>query len=147
MTTVAYTKGVLAFDSKASSGGQHAGWVMKGKKTNKYLIAACGSCEDIQAFMDWMESGGKQEDKKTYGLDRDVDINALVIDKKTRVYQYEGRLYPYVIEADIHALGSGREYAIGAMAAGSSAQQAVRIASKYDSGTGGAVKTLYWDKK
>ena len=40
------------------------------------------------------------------------------------------------------AIGSGREYAIGAMAQGADAEQAVAIAARFDPYTGGAIKTV-----
>ncbi len=146
MTTVAYKNGVLAFDSKVSSSGVHVGWMVKGRKTSKYLIAGCGACEDLQAFIDWMVSGGAQEDKKKYGLDREVDLAAIVINKKGKVLHYESRLYPYEINSELHAVGSGADIAIGAMAFGATSSQAVKIASKFDVATGGTIKDLSWNK-
>lgn len=148
MTTIAYKDGKLAFDSKVTAGGTHTGFMTKGKKTSKFLIAGCGSCEDLQAFIDWMDAGGVVADKKLFGLaDREVDMAALVVNKKNMVFHYEGRLYPYEVNSEYHAMGSGADFALGAMASGSSAQQAVRIASKLDTSTGGVVKELSWGKK
>ena len=50
---------------------------------------------------------------------------------------------PYPVKLSLpNALGTGCEYAIGAMAAGTSAEEAVRIAARYDTNTGGEVITL-----
>lgn len=114
----------------------------KGRKTKKYLIAGCGACEDVEAVLDWVEAGAIQEDKKKFGLDRDVDVSAISVDKKGVVRHYCGRLYPYKVQAPFHASGSGAHLAIGAMAHGATAVQAVKIAAQFDSGTGGKVNCL-----
>lgn len=144
MTTVAFKRGVLAFDSKVTAGDLIFGSTSKGKKTKKFIMAACGSVEDIAAFFDWMEAGGNQDDKRKFGLDREVDMDAIVINKKGSVTFYGSRLYPHEMHSDIFAIGSGSHLAISAMAHGASASQAVRIASKYDVNTGGTVRTLSW---
>lgn len=40
------------------------------------------------------------------------------------------------------AIGSGRDFALGAMAAGASAKKAVEIAARFDPSTGGGIDTL-----
>ena len=142
MTTLAYKSGILAFDSKVTADGLCSGTMTKGRVTKKYLVAACGAAEDVEAFLDWMDAGGIQDDKKKFGLEREVDISAISVDKKGIVRHYGGRLYPYKIQASFHADGSGGHLAIGAMAHGATAVQAVKIASTYDSYTGGKVNTL-----
>ena len=146
MTTVAYKGGILAFDSKVTSNGDHIGWASKGCKTNKFILACCGSMSDIAAFMDWMAGGGVMADKKLFGLERKVEMSALAINKKGCVFSYDDSLYPFQIDAPFHALGSGSSYAMGAMAFGATAVQGVKIASKWDNGTGGIVRQLSWLK-
>lgn len=148
MTTIAVKNGVMAFDSKITEDGGHVGYMNKGRKTSKFLVATCGSVEDGEAFMDWLAAGGVAADKKLFGLDRNLDdFLAIAINKTGKVFRYEGRLYPFVMEAPFFALGSGAPYAMGAMAFGASAAQAVKIASKFDLATGGTVRELKWSKK
>lgn len=145
MTTIAFKKGVLAFDSKLSTSGDLSGYGLKGRKTAKFIVAACGTYEDCCAFLDWMSAGGKPDDRKKFGIDRDLNISALAINKKGTVFQYDGRLYPYKIDHKFFAIGSGSSYAIGAMESGSTAVQAVKISAKYDANTGGTIRLLSWD--
>lgn len=49
---------------------------------------------------------------------------------------------PSEMRAPFYADGSGWEIALGAMAAGATAEEAVHIASRYDTKTGGSVTTL-----
>ncbi|MER9390093.1 hypothetical protein [Mesorhizobium sp. M0435] len=45
------------------------------------------------------------------------------------------------LEAPFFAIGSGTEFALGPLHAGRTAEEAVRIASEYDSLTGGPIHT------
>lgn len=148
MTTIAVKNGIMAYDSRISDGDSHIGFMNKGRKTGKYLIATCGSVEEGEMFMDWLAAGGADADKKLYGLDKDLgNFTALCVNKKGETIFYEHRLYPYSIDAPFYAIGSGSAYALGAMAAGKSAAEAVRIAAQFDLATGGTVRTLSWGKK
>lgn len=145
MTTICFKSGILAFDSKISGGGVAFGTGIKGVKTNKFLLAAAGSCEDCDAWLDWMKAtGGDLDTKKNYGLDKECEMECIAIDKKGRVRWYGDKCYPYTIDGHFHALGSGYAFAMGAMAFGASAAQAVRIAAKFDTATGGTVRELKW---
>lgn len=144
MTTICYKAGVLTFDSKVSTDGVNIGSSIKGRKTKKFLIAAAGSCDDCDAWMDWMENGAVVTEKKNYGLDRDCNLWAIAIDKKGRIFNYTEKCYPWLITSAFYAIGSGASFALGAMANGASAEQAVKIAAKFDAYTGGVVRTLKW---
>lgn len=143
MTTIAYKDGILSFDSRITSGSVMHGWMVKGKIVGQHLVAASGAAQDIQAFFDWFEAGADQKKKADFGLyDREADLCALVVDAKGKVTIYEDRVYPIFIEHLFYAVGSGAEIAIGAMAAGKSAAESVRLASKFDSATGGPIRSL-----
>lgn len=147
ITTIAYKDGVIAMDSRVTGDTVIYGHTTKGKATKDYLAAAAGGLQEVQAFLDWVDAGYKQEDKKKFGLEgREVEIQAIVVDKKKNIYFFEDRLYPFCVNAAFHALGSGTEIAMGAMAAGASAYSALKIASQYDSATGGPIKLLSFPK-
>lgn len=144
MTTIAYRNGILAFDSKTST--EHAtiqGNVVKGLATARGIVAASGGVQEMQAFLDWFKAGGRQKQKAKYGLDAtDLDLSAIHVDPKGNVFCYDSRVYPYKLEAEFVALGSGCDFAKGAMAAGASAKKAVQIAGRFDGFTGGPTNTL-----
>jgi len=148
MTTVAFRSGVLAFDSKITEDTLICGKSAKGRAYKNYLAAACGDMQDIQAFLDWVGTGFKEEEKRKFGLaDREVKISGIVVDRKMNVYLFDDRLYPYPMEAPFYAFGSGAHIAIGAMAHGASAYKAVKIASQHDANTGGDIKLLTFRKR
>ena len=142
MTTLALKFGIIAFDSRMTQGDLVSGSVVKGVKTAKYLAAAAGDPEDIRAYLDWVKDGALKSHKAKFGLNRKVNIEGICVSKDGTVTHYDGRLYPYKVRADFHAVGSGKDIAVGAMAAGASAYDAVKIAAKYDKNTGGRIRKL-----
>lgn len=65
----------------------------------------------------------------------------MVVSRAGVVY-YERQPFSLTIEMPHHAIGIGRECAIGAMAMGASAYRAVEIASGLIDGCGGGIDTL-----
>ncbi len=59
-----------------------------------------------------------------------------------RVYSVDAAGLATEITKGAFAIGSGREYALGAMASGASASDAVEVASKFDVFTGGPVRSV-----
>ncbi len=148
MTTVAYKSGLLAFDSRITQDTLSVGHGVKGRITKDYMIAAAGECQDIAAFFDWVEAGMTITDRPKFGLnDREVEVEALMVTKKGKIYCFDNRIYPFEIDAPFYALGSGGQLAMGAMACGASAFKAVKIASQYDTATGGEIKVLAIKKR
>lgn len=93
------------------------------------LVACCGEYEDAMLFIDWMADG------KPGTIALQDNFSALVVDKG-RCWRYGQQLQGYLIDAPFWAAGSGADYAVGAMAMGANAREAVEIASQYDVFTG-----------
>ena len=74
-------------------------------------------------------------------LNNTSEFSALIVDRDSRIaYEFDdGYLVP--IYADYTAIGSGTMLALGALAAGSTAEEAVEAASLHDKNTGGPVTT------
>lgn len=71
----------------------------------------------------------------------DVEFSCFLIRKDGKVFHIDDGLKPDQVYDDKLSLGSGAEYARGAMDAGASTAQAVEIAIRYDGGSGGPVQT------
>lgn len=93
----------------------------------RYLVAFCGDGHFAQAILNWMRGG---EHPGKYPTTDNVVV-ALVIDQQRRIWRMESTALRYgrVLER-LHASGAGQDFAIGALEAGASAVQAVRIAIK-----------------
>lgn len=152
MTIVAYRSGVLAFDEQVTAGDStRIGTVLKGRVIGEYLVACSGTLHVCQSFMAWLEQhfsrgGGlcaPPQDMRE--IDADADMVGIAIDRKGRFFRFDGLVYPYELSGEYHAIGSGRDFALGAMEAGADAVKAVEVAIKLDIGCGGAVRVLTLD--
>lgn len=141
MTTIAYRDGVLAADT--------ATWINDGNvrcpgRTGKLrrlsdgsLYSGAGASAQIEEFGNWLESGCKGDKPKA------DDISVLHIRLDGTIVLYAGELERVAGEAPFYAVGSGASAALGAMMAGASAAEAVRIAMEVDPYTAGEVDVLH----
>lgn len=152
MTTIVYRDGILAADSRVSYGSTiMPGTIKKVQRlSNGALYGFSGSVE-VGEIMRRRVS--RASDEMT-PLEDEVDLKgeafeALIIQPDGGVLCFENRTWmefkcPYI------AMGSGKDFAYGALALGASAKQAIKVAAGLDPGTGGRVVSLkapYWEGK
>lgn len=101
-----------------------------------FLLAESAFAGDGAAFRRWCEAGRPDDDKPSLG----ESFYGLVVESDRTIRIYDQRLGWFKLAAPFHAIGSGHELAIGAMAAGASAIEAVKIAIQYESGCGGPIQ-------
>lgn len=134
MTTIAFDGKTLCVDSQASCGNlivcrsRQKMWLDVGSFK---CVAIAGDFAHMPPVVEWLREGANPADW------REWDVCAWVITADNVVHRYVGG-YPEFVNAG-DAEGTGMELAIGAMAAGATAEEAVLIASRYDWNTGGAV--------
>ncbi|MER9176345.1 peptidase S14 [Mesorhizobium sp. M0955] len=147
MTTIAYKDGILAADSRAYSGDK----MPMGFKTKihrlkgGYLVGA--SSRDVgktDAFIDWCRNHvNKGRHPGNQGNAVDIEVQAILVDPEGQVYYwYQLRCFSGPLKDEFFAIGSGDQFAYGAMKAGASAEEAVRIATECDPWSGGPIVTL-----
>lgn len=137
MTTVAYKDGLMAADRQlgrdkkvvtkifrlspdAPDGYQNA---LVGLAATDYPVA-------LQTI-DWLN--GLTERPDLMGIEQ---LEMLIVTEGGGIQLSWKELLPVDIENPYYAIGSGGEYALGALAMGASADEAVATAHKFDSGTG-----------
>lgn len=136
MTTIAYRDGVIAYDSQVTRGDLITSDDFDKCLTQKGVQFFCaGAIADRQRLID-AYFGGKPE--------ANIDASALVFDKgdlmMVAVDDSTG-LWKSPIPLDRpYALGSGSAFAFTAMDMGCDAVQAVRMAAKRDTSTGGKIR-------
>lgn len=136
MTTIAYKDGIVAYDSRTSAGS-----IITNDNSEKHYerdgvhFFMCGSLCDYEAFFAAF-NGVKPEYVP--------DVSCLaVVDGKVYVCAYDSDKGVWKSPIDMsqsYAIGSGSEFAWAAMDCGASAAQAIRIAMKRDTGTGGTIR-------
>ena len=152
MTTIAYKDGVLAGDSLSTVNGRRSGPM---EKTFAYRLlggGACliGLCGEPQHFQKVLRDIIKREEdplrEEIWPIGEYMALIALKHEdrpeRQADVYLFEGAGEPFPVSGPFHAIGSGSEIAIGAMAVGASALQAVHAAIALDIYSGPPVITL-----
>lgn len=146
MTTIAYRDGVLAADTLVSYGSFTNGNVNKihvverklAEKTDRVMVALSGIFAATEPMLEWVKGGCEQDDIPHFLLEKDDNFSCLMVTEDGSLYEYN---MGYFIKCDnsYHAHGSGAMFALGAMAVGASAPEAVSAAIKHDKATGGTI--------
>jgi len=99
------------------------------------IVGCAGDRSDALAFRDWLNGSERPKIVKSF--------EALVLNMDgTAQYFCDPRLIGDIVELPT-AIGSGMSFALAAMDAGASPDQAVRIAAERDPFTGGDITVIY----
>lgn len=148
MTTIICDRreGVMAGDGLLVVGGRiverHA---KKVKKFKDYIIGLTG---DIAYFDVVCNAINKDDPDLLPDLGSDGYWEAFALHAGGDLFHYHSstKLNPVHLTGDFHAIGSGAEYALGAMASGKmDAQAAIKIVSLYDVTTNDVVTLETWN--
>ncbi|MBL69774.1 MAG: hypothetical protein CMO74_15240 [Verrucomicrobiales bacterium] len=111
------------------------------KKVKDCVVGFAGDVEMGVLFFSWIERG-EPDDPAQKPQFEDDDFAGLAM-RKNGVYWYGKRLIPGGIASGCPAaIGSGGDVALGAMLAGKSPAEAVRLACKVDTNSGGRVNSF-----
>lgn len=136
MTTVAYKDGMIAADTMITENFAVCGQMTKIAKTpDGRLVGASGSAIWAAALVAWARKG------KGNPPDCPEESSGILIGKDGSItcLDHGGNVR---LVADHIAIGSGTRYAMGVMAYGGTAADAVTVASEIDLFTGGRIDVL-----
>lgn len=135
MTTVCFDGETLASDSRMHGDKEYyQDNCKKIFKVGASYIGIAGDVSEGLLFLRWRKDMTKEKPELTDAFD------ALEI-KDGIAYQWD----KYLILLELGktaAIGSGCQFAIAAMECGKTAKEAIEVAKKFDSGTGGKVKAV-----
>jgi len=143
MTAIAIKDGVVASDSMQVDYFIGQVNAVKTKKLKRIsdgqtvIVGGTGTFSEVHWFMDWVEYSCSKED---YINSNDRDSTLFVVDSEG-VWKYD-TYYKPIYSGKMSAFGSGAQFAMGAMMAGATAEEAVRIAIELDTNSGRDVVTL-----
>ena len=144
MSIVTYTEGVMASDSLVVDGdGLRRSYMGRIKKGKDFIIGFVGSSTLVETF--WRSHSGMPFHilvATGYRDDRWKDLGIMVADADGRCFYFDGRVFTQV-EEPFCAMGSGRDYALGAMKMGATPMTAVNTAIHFDAYCGGEVQRAY----
>jgi ATP-dependent protease HslVU (ClpYQ) peptidase subunit len=138
MTTIAYKDGVIAYDSRETLGSTIMDDDCEKCQTSGGVQFLCtGSTPDYPALIAGYFGEVVTGSVEASGLAIDDGVLSLIgHDRKTGFWKDQLRLdNPF-------AIGSGSHFALTAMDMGATAAEAVEMAKKRDTSTGGLVRTL-----
>lgn len=141
MTTIVYRNGILAADSRAYAGSKTpVGTKRKIRRLEDGSLFGCSSSrvgqpENIARMV--------QEHGVGKTFEKDVPAQVIVIQPDGAIYLFnDGDSFSGPIQSEFLAIGSGEEFATGALLNGASAAQAVEIAIRCDPWSDGPILTL-----
>jgi hypothetical protein len=149
MTVIAWDGKTLCTDQQANDGSMkweaEKAWYITNKATGKIcIVTGVGTLGYIIQLRDWFASGMET------ALDITPNMAELIVvdDEGLCVFSGEKTYSPVRLKAPM-AFGHGREYAMGAMAMGANASDAVAIANEYSlhCGKGVACYTIHPEEK
>lgn len=158
MTTIAYKDGIMCSDGRMSLGDmiikddtEKVFWV------NNHLVGVCGRARAINTFVTWLQKMtdyhivnqevGELVDLVPPALEDDEGYSALVVTPSRQVLMYEGNT-PIDMGLDVPmSVGSGSCFALAAMKAGNSAEEAVKVACELDVYSGGEITVVQLEEE
>ena len=119
---------------------------------NNHLVGVCGRARAINTFVTWLQKMtdyhivnqevGELVDLVPPALEDDEGYSALVVTPSRQVLMYEGNT-PIDMGLDVPmSVGSGSCFALAAMKAGNSAEEAVKVACELDVYSGGEITVV-----
>ncbi len=133
MTTIAYKDNIIAYDSRSCKGN-----TIFDDDSDKHVeeggvhFFMCGDASKCGEFL-----------SAYHGEPNDVEIEAFMIkDGKVYLCSVNDMGEFWSVRSKTWAIGSGSEFALAAMDLGKSAKDAVKVAMKRDTGTGGKIRTF-----
>lgn len=138
MTTIAYKEGIIAYDSRATAGGSIISdeWD-KHTERNGVNIFFCGSLGDIEGMIEAYFGCTEKKVGRPGMIAWDGEKLW-----KAAICSDEGFWKHELPLGGCFVLGSGGDHALTAMDMGATAEEAIRMAAKRDTATGGIVRTF-----
>lgn len=135
MTTIAWDGKTLAADRQGDAGGLKFAVCKLRTMADGSLIGVAGPLSNGLELIKWIEEG-EAPDKLPAFQRTDDWAGLLRIMLDGRILRYERGPIPFEVLEPFYSIGSGRDFAMAAMAMGKSAAEAVELAARFDSGTG-----------
>lgn len=151
MTTVAIKDNIIACDGLATLGGMITDYdAKKIAEVGGCLVSGAGRWASVLKFQNWFadvmnhEIAQQENPYIQVVMPEDMvedDFLGLVLYPDGVVYMFEGGQYSYEVKQPV-SIGSGSPYALAAMKAGCSAEEAIGIACDMDCYSGGNIQVF-----
>ena len=131
MTTIVANLEGMASDTRVTGGPMFN--TTKVRRIKDSLYGGAGNLSQILKMFLWFENPDQAPSWKEA-----PDFHILQVSPQG-LFVWESEMIAIQIDTPFYAIGSGSEYAMGALACGATLQKAVEIASLFDPGTSGCM--------
>lgn len=138
MSVLVFDGYTLAADC-ASNDGQTLTPIVKLWKAEGMLIGGVGKLETVYIIRDWIAAGMKEWRDNSFANDPTTHVVMVTRDKG--LLRYTNTMYPVEHGFKKVSLGTGRDFAYGALAMGATAIEAVEAANLYSTTCGLGVQS------
>lgn len=135
MTTIAFDGTHLCADTLITAGSERVGYQSKIYAFSSGYVAYCGDVTACHVVLDWIRKGARKNARPVLELESSFELLWI---KKGKVFVVDEELFPRPGFTP-YTLGSGAAYALAALHLGCTARQAVELAIKLDTGSGGDI--------
>lgn len=142
MSVIAWDGKMVAADKQATLGTLRVMTTKIRRIASGEILGWTGDQDSGMIVAKWYEDGADPEKWPVSQKDKDDWSRLLVFSSKNPPKFYERQPVAVTVEDKFMAWGCGRDFAIGAMALGSNAIDAVLIASRFDSACGMGVDSF-----
>jgi ATP-dependent protease HslVU (ClpYQ) peptidase subunit len=129
MTTIIASKKAMIADMQVTRGNTKQKTIPKILRVGNSLIGMAGNLDAILAVRQWFENGQQGE------FPKDENISGVIVNKEG-IWEFFGNGIPYKYPGKYLALGTGSDFALGALEAGADMATALKIAKKLDTHSG-----------
>lgn len=140
MTTIVYRDGVMAGDGRETIIEDHESPIINNDDSVKVfrlkdgrLFGASKTSESCYRLHESLVKG--------FAPPKLEDINGLLVDRKGKLWFFEGYIW-YPLKEKCYAIGSGARFALPALDAGATAVEACKIGIKRDPYSGGKITVV-----
>lgn len=145
MTIIVWDGKTLAADKQLTNNGLKCR-TTKIFKISGNLVGVTGDFDYAQAMLSWFGSGARPSDFPDHQKEDSKFVGMLVITPDKQILKYERSPHPIdFTECGALCVGSGRDYAYGALYMGATAYRAVEAACEYDNHCGMGIDVLTLD--
>jgi len=149
VTTIAIRDGVIAADTQETwEDGSFTPCVKlyrmpwDAEDVAGHIVGLAGGSYAGELFLEWYRDGDRDEKPDLTNLDLEEDFEAIVLRPDGTLWSCN-RLFTFIPhKTEYFATGSGGKVALGAMAMGATAEEAVAAAIKHDCYTGGDIQVM-----
>jgi len=131
MSVVAWDGKTVAADRRACIADAAMTTTKIWKMADGLIVATTGDCSFGIAMLQWWKDGAQAKKWPPFQATDDW-ARLIIFDPLTKPYCYERQPVKQVVEDPFMAWGSGRDFALGAMAMGATAFEAVAVASRFN---------------